>query len=188
MVSLYFPIFFHPDCTVGFGVSPNQDVYKRQASICVFDAACSGVTPQGRTYGGAGTLHTGNLRYRYHISDGQISCDVSSIEVYFPESDSWQPLDFHKAYSTSFTFESSQNLVSLLPWASKMATGQALPFAPYDEATGTYMDAVSYTHLDVYKRQMVILASLARGRAPFSFFSRAKVSCEVSMAKSLKPS
>ncbi len=89
------------------------------ASICVFDAACSGVTPQGRTYGGAGTLHTGNLRYRYHISDGQISCDVSSIEVYFPESDSWQPLDFHKAYSTSFTFESSQNMVSLLPWASK---------------------------------------------------------------------
>ena len=24
MVSLYFPIFFHPDCTVGFGVSPNH--------------------------------------------------------------------------------------------------------------------------------------------------------------------
>lgn len=41
------------------------------ASICVFDAACSGVTPQGRTYGGAGTLHTGNLRYRYHISTGR---------------------------------------------------------------------------------------------------------------------
>lgn len=122
------------------------------ASICVFDAACSGVTPQGRTYGGAGTLHTGNLRYRYHISDGQISCDVSSIEVYFPESDSWQPLDFHKAYSTSFTFESSQNLVSLLPWASKMATGQALPFAPYDEATGTYMDVPSDNKSEEYYR------------------------------------
>lgn len=75
-------------------------------------------------------LHTGNLRYRYHISDGQISCDVSSIEVYFPESDSWQPLDFHKAYSTSFTFESSQNLVSLLPWASKMATGAGASLCP----------------------------------------------------------
>ena len=24
VVSLYFPIFFHPDCTVGFGVSPNH--------------------------------------------------------------------------------------------------------------------------------------------------------------------
>lgn len=108
--------------------------------------------PSGPDLRRAGTLHTGNLRYRYHISDGQISCDVSSIEVYFPESDSWQPLDFHKAYSTSFTFESSQNLVSLLPWASKMATGQALPFAPYDEATGTYMDVPSDNKSEEYYR------------------------------------
>ena len=50
------------------------------------------------------------------------------------------------------TFESSQNLVSLLPWASKMATGQALPFAPYDEATGTYMDVPSDNKSEEYYR------------------------------------
>ncbi len=122
------------------------------AAICCFDASCSGVTATGRTYGGAGTLHTGNMRYRYRIADGKILCDVSSIEVYFPETDSWQPLDHHKAYSTSFTFESSQNLVGLLPWASKMAVGQSLPFAPYDEATGTYAEVPADNKSEEYYR------------------------------------
>lgn len=108
------------------------------AAICVFDAMCSGVTSKGTPYGGAGTLHTGNMRYRYTISGKKISCDVSSIEVYFPETGTWEPLDYQKAYSTSFTFESSQNLVGLLPSVVKSISGQAVPFAPYDEATGTY--------------------------------------------------
>ena len=46
--------------------------------------------------------------------------------------------DYQKAYSTSFTFESSQNLVGLLPSVVKSISGQEVPFAPYDEATGTY--------------------------------------------------
>ena len=108
------------------------------AAICIFDAMCSGVTVQGTPYGGAGTLHTGNLRYRYSIDGKKISCDVSSIEVYFSETDTWEPLDYNKAYSTSFTFESSQNLVGLLPTVSRMIDGKGVPFAPYDEATHTY--------------------------------------------------
>ncbi len=108
------------------------------AAICAFDAMCSGATEKGTPYGGAGTLHTGNIRYRYTVSGKKISCDISSIEVYFPETGSWEPLDYNKAYSSSFTFESSQNLVGLLPAVAQSISGTKVPFAPYDEASGTY--------------------------------------------------
>lgn len=108
------------------------------AGICLFDAMCSGVTEAGTLYGGAGTLHTGNIRYKYTVADGKISCDVTSIEVYSPETGIWEPLDFDCAYSCSFTFESSQNMVSYMPMLTQMLSGTAVPFAPYDGATGIY--------------------------------------------------
>lgn len=110
------------------------------AGICLFDAMCSGVTAGGTLYGGAGTLHTGNMRYKYTVADRKISCDVSSIEVYSPDTDTWEPLDFAKAYSCSFTFESSQNMVSYMPMLTRMLGGTAIPFAPYDAVTGTYAE------------------------------------------------
>lgn len=109
------------------------------AGICLFDAMCSGVTEAGTLYGGAGTLHTGNIRYRYTVSDQKISCDLSSIEVYNTETGVWEPLDYQKAYSCAFTFESSQNMVSYMPMLTKML-GNSVPFAPYDAATATYAD------------------------------------------------
>ena len=40
--------------------------------------------------------------------------DRHSIQVYDPERDVWEKLDYNKAYRTSFTFEASQNLVGLM--------------------------------------------------------------------------
>jgi len=109
------------------------------AGICLFDAMCSGVASDGSLYGGAGTLHSSGMRYVYSVADGKISCDVSTIEIYNSDSGEWEPLDFAKAYSCSFTFESSQNLVSYIPMLTGML-GSSVPFAPYDEASGTYAE------------------------------------------------
>lgn len=109
------------------------------AAICVFDAMCSGVSKSGTPYGGAGTLHTAGMRYHYTTSGGKITCDVSSIEVYFPEQGVWKPLEHDRAYRTSFTFESTQNLVGLMPMISRTAFGNTVPFAPYNGDTGEYL-------------------------------------------------
>lgn len=109
------------------------------AAICVFDAMCSGVSKSGTPYGGAGTLHTAGMRYHYTTSGGKITCDVSSIEVYFPEQGVWKPLEYDRAYRTSFTFESTQNLVGLMPMISRTAFGNTVPFAPYNGDTGEYL-------------------------------------------------
>ncbi|MBR6786585.1 MAG: bifunctional metallophosphatase/5'-nucleotidase [Clostridia bacterium] len=114
--------------------------------ICVFDAMCSGTAENGTIlYGGAGTLHTAGMRYNYKITDGKLSCDTSSIEVFSKETQAWEPLDLKKGYLCSFTFESTQNLVSYMP----MLTGGA-PFAPYDEATGTYAEVPADNTSDEY--------------------------------------
>lgn len=99
--------------------------------VCVFDAMCSHANGED-LYGGAGTLHSSNMRYDYDVSGRTISCDTSTIEIYNPDTKTWEPINPNKAYLTSFTFESSQNMVSYMP----MLAG--VPFAPYDEATGTY--------------------------------------------------
>lgn len=109
------------------------------AAICLFDAMCSGVDADGVLYGGAGTLHSSGMRYVYSVADGKISCDVTTIEIYNSETDTWEPLDWTKAYSCSFTFESSQNLVSYIPMLTGMLS-ESVPFAPYDEETGTYAE------------------------------------------------
>lgn len=114
--------------------------------ICVFDAMCSGTAENGTVlYGGAGTLHSAGMRYNYKITDGKLSCDTSSIEIFRKETQAWEPLDLKKAYLCSFTFESTQNLVSYMP----MLTGGA-PFAPYDEATGTYAEVPADNTSDEY--------------------------------------
>ncbi|MGI6700496.1 MAG: metallophosphoesterase [Christensenellales bacterium] len=101
--------------------------------ICIFDAMCSRVAADGAIlYGGAGTLHTAGMRYGYTITDGKLGCDTDSIEIFSKEKQVWEPLNPDKAYLCSFTFESSQNLVSYMPKLVEV------PFAPYDEATGTY--------------------------------------------------
>lgn len=109
------------------------------AGICLFDAMCSGVAGDGSLYGGAGTLHSSGMRYVYTVADGKISCNVSTIEILNSDTGEWEPLDMDKAYSCSFTFESTQNLVSYMPMLSGML-GNSVPFAPYDEASGTYAE------------------------------------------------
>lgn len=114
--------------------------------ICVFDAMCSGTAADGTIlYGGAGTLHTAGMRYNYTLTDGKLGCDTSSIEIFNKETQAWEPLNLTKAYLCSFTFESTQNLVSYMP----MLTGGA-PFAPYDEATGTYAEVPADNTSDEY--------------------------------------
>ena len=114
--------------------------------ICVFDAMCSASAADGTIlYGTAGTLHSAGMRYNYKLTDGKLSCDTSSIEIFRKETQAWEPLDLKKAYLCSFTFESTQNLVSYMP----MLTGGA-PFAPYDEATGTYAQVPADNTSDEY--------------------------------------
>lgn len=114
--------------------------------ICVFDAMCSGSAADGTIlYGTAGTLHSAGMRYNYTLTDGKLGCDTTSIEIYNKETQAWEPLDLAKAYLCSFTFESTQNLVSYMP----MLTGGA-PFAPYDEATGTYAQVPADNTSDEY--------------------------------------
>ena len=122
------------------------------AAICIFDAMCSGVSKQGTPYGGAGTLHTSGMRYHYTTADGKISCDVSSIEVYFPELNEWKPLEYDRAYRTSFTFESTQNLSGLMPTITRTAFGSAVPFAPYNGATGEYLTVPADNTSEEYYR------------------------------------
>ena len=122
------------------------------AAICIFDAMCSGVSKQGTPYGGAGTLHTSGMRYHYTTADGKISCDVSSIEVYFPELNEWKPLEYDRAYRTSFTFESTQNLSGLMPTITRTAFGNAVPFAPYNGATGEYLTVPADNTSEEYYR------------------------------------
>ena len=87
----------------------------------------------------AGTVHTGNLRYRYlPLGRKKILCDLRSIQVYDPEREQWEKPDYNKAYSTSFTFESTQNLVGLMEDTTRKLIGKGIPFAPYDEVTRTY--------------------------------------------------
>lgn len=101
----------------------------------------------------AGTVHTGNLRYR-HLPLGRkkILCDLRSIQVYDPEREQWEKLDYNKAYSTSFTFESTQNLVGLMEDTTRKLIGKGIPFAPYDEVTRTYAQVPRDTTSEEYYR------------------------------------
>ncbi len=110
---------------------------KQLAGICLFDAMCSHANGED-LYGGAGTLHSANMRYRYDVSGKTISCDLDTIEIYDPDTDTWSPLDPDKGYLTSFTFESTQNLVGFMPTLTKTLGYGEIPFAPYDEAAKTY--------------------------------------------------
>ncbi len=112
---------------------------RQLAAICTFDAMCSGEA-DGVLYGGAGTLHSSNMRYEYTAADGTISCDVNTIEIYDPQTQTWNPLELDKAYLCSFTFESTQNLVSYMPALTEGLGYGAIPFAPYEEETGTYAE------------------------------------------------
>lgn len=113
--------------------------------ICIFDAMCSGTAADGTIlYGGAGTLHSAGMRYNYTLKDGKLGCDTSSIEIFNKETQAWEALNPAKAYLCSFTFESTQNLVSYMPMLVKV------PFAPYDEATGTYADIPADNTSDEY--------------------------------------
>ena len=123
------------------------------AALCVFDALCAGVSEGGALYGTAGTVHTSNLRYRYlPLGRKKILCDLHSIQVYDPERDVWEKLDYNKAYRTSFTFEASQNLVDLMEDTTRKLTGKGIPFAPYDEATRTYAQVPRDTTSEEYYR------------------------------------
>ena len=123
------------------------------AALCVFDALCAGVSEGGALYGTAGTVHTSNLRYRYlPLGRKKILCDLHSIQVYDPERDVWEKLDYNKAYRTSFTFEASQNLVGLMEDTTRKLTGKGIPFAPYDEATRTYAQVPRDTTSEEYYR------------------------------------
>jgi hypothetical protein len=84
------------------------------------------------------------MRYNYTITDGKLGCDTDSIEIFNQETQAWEPLDPAKAYLCSFTFESSQNLVSYMPSLVKV------PFAPYDEATQTYANVPADNTSDEY--------------------------------------
>ncbi len=48
-------------------------------------------------------------------------------------------MEYDRAYRTSFTFESTQNLSGLMPTITRTAFGNAVPFAPYNGATGEYL-------------------------------------------------
>lgn len=121
------------------------------AALCVFDAVCAGVSPGGQLYGTAGTVHTGNLRYRYlPLGRKKILCDLHSIQVYDPERDVWEKLDYDKGYRTAFTFEATQNLVGLMEDTTRKLTGKGIPFAPYDEATRTYAQVPRDTTSEEY--------------------------------------
>ena len=122
---------------------------KQLAGICLFDAMCSHANGED-LYGGAGTLHSSNMRYHFDVSDKTISCDLSTIEIYDPETDTWSPLDPDKAYLSSFTFESTQNLVGYMPMLTNMLGYGPLPFAPYDEATKTYAEVPEDNTSDEY--------------------------------------
>lgn len=123
------------------------------AALCVFDAVCAGVSEDGTLYGTAGTVHTGNLRYRYlPLGRKKILCDLRSIQVYDPEREQWEKLDYNKAYSTSFTFESTQNLVGLMEDTTRKLIGKGIPFAPYDEVTRTYAQVPRDTTSEEYYR------------------------------------
>ncbi|MDE7221398.1 MAG: 5'-nucleotidase C-terminal domain-containing protein [Oscillospiraceae bacterium] len=122
---------------------------KQLAGICLFDAMCSHANGED-LYGGAGTLHSSNMRYRYDVSGKTISCDLSTIEIYDPETNTWSPLDPDKAYLSSFTFESTQNLVGFMPTLTKTLGYGEIPFAPYDENTGTYANVPADNTSDAY--------------------------------------
>ena len=123
------------------------------AALCVFDALCAGVSESGALYGTAGTVHTSNLRYRYlPLGRKKILCDLHSIQVYDPERDVWEKLDYNNAYRTSFTFEASQTLVGLMEDTTRKLTGKGIPFAPYDEATRTYAQVPRDTTSEEYYR------------------------------------
>ena len=94
----------------------------------------------GDAYGGAGTLHTSGMRYHYTTADGKISCDVSSIKVYFPELNEWKPLEYDPRIQDLLTFESTQNLSGLMPTSPGLHSGSAVPFAPHNGATGEVSD------------------------------------------------
>lgn len=122
---------------------------KQLAGICLFDAMCSHANGED-LYGGAGTLHSANMRYRFDVSGKTISCDLGTIEIYDPETKAWSPLDPDKAYLSSFTFESTQNLVGFMPTLTKTLGYGEIPFAPYDEATGTYAKVPADNTSDEY--------------------------------------
>ena len=122
---------------------------KQLAGICYFDAMCSGAVGD-ILYGGAGTLHSSGMRYKFDVSGKTISCDTDTIEIYDAATDTWSPLDPDKAYLCSFTFESSQNLVGYMPMLTGLLGYGAIPFAPYDEATGTYAQVPADNTSDEY--------------------------------------